>query len=74
MEISISVYHYHFPVSVVDEDAQRRFITNGSEDHSPESQARFGSPVEERRDMFPNEFNSAPSPVGTRFGIGLAIF
>ena len=33
VEISISVYHYHFPVSVVDEDAQRRFITNGSEDH-----------------------------------------
>ena len=36
VEISISVYHYHFPVSVVDEDAQRRFITNGSEDHLPE--------------------------------------
>ena len=26
VEISISVYHYHFPVSVVDEDAQRRSL------------------------------------------------
>ena len=75
VEISISVYHYHFPVSVVDEDAQRRFITNGSEDHLPEvSKDAFGARTKCRRHMFPGKSFRTRSPVRGRFGFASARF
>ena len=75
VEISISVYHYDFPVSVVDEDAQRRFITNGSEDHLPEvSKDAFGARTKCRRHMFPGKSFRTRSPVRGRFGFASARF
>ena len=75
VEISISVYHYHFPVSVVDEDAQRRFITNGSEDHLPEvSKDAFGAIAEVRETCLRAKLIRRPRPKGDSLAPALRSF
>ena len=71
VEISISVYHYHFPVSVVDEDAKRTFPCERLARHiRPEFRRtllkRSGSP----KNMFEGELSSDPFPRRGRFGFG----
>ena len=72
VEISISVYHYHFPVSVVDEDAKQTFPCERLARHiRPEFRRtlleRSGSP----RNMFEGGLSSDPFPRRGRLGSGV---